>query len=65
MLTKDSSIMEALRSHPQARAVFFKHGMGCTGCMGSSNETINNGAKMHAVNVDILLKELNALESKK
>lgn len=65
MITKDSSIMEALRSHPQARAVFAKYGMSCTSCMGSSNETINNGAKMHAVNVDALLKELNALESPK
>ena len=65
MITKDTPIIEVLRSHPQARTVFTKYGMGCTGCMGSSTETISNGAKMHAINVDALLKELNALESQK
>jgi hybrid cluster-associated redox disulfide protein len=65
LITKDTPIIEALRSHPQARAIFTKYGLGCTGCMGSSTETISNGAKMHAVNVDKLLRELNALEPKK
>jgi len=33
--------------------------MGCIGCMGATTETIENGAKMHDIDVDALIKELN------
>lgn len=61
MINKKTSIIEALRSHPRAREVFAKHGMGCIGCMGATSETIENGARMHDINIDALLKELNEL----
>lgn len=62
MITKDTSIIEVLRSHPEAREVLAKHGMGCIGCMGSTTETIENGAKMHGIDIEALLQELNALQ---
>lgn len=65
MIGKNTPIIKALRSHPGARDVFVKHGMGCIGCMGSSSETIENGAKMHDIDLDALLKELNELQEKK
>jgi hybrid cluster-associated redox disulfide protein len=58
---RDMLIIDALRAHPQARAVFAAHGMGCIGCMGSEAETIENGARMHGIDVQSLLKELNEL----
>lgn len=58
---RDMLISEALRLHPQARAIFAAHGMGCIGCMGSEAESIENGARMHGVNVDALISELNGL----
>lgn len=61
IIDKNTPIIEALRSHPQARDIFIKHGMGCIGCMGSASETIENGAKMHEIDVDALINELNAL----
>ncbi|WP_054258426.1 DUF1858 domain-containing protein [Propionispora sp. 2/2-37] len=61
MFTKNTPIIEALRSHPMAREIFALHGMGCIGCMGSNQETIGNGAKMHNIDVEALLKELNEL----
>lgn len=61
MFDKNSSIIEVLRSHPQARDVFVKFGMSCIGCMGSTWETIASGAKMHGIDEDALLKELNDL----
>lgn len=61
MLTENTPIIEALRSHPMAREIFALHGMGCIGCMGSTQETIGNGARMHNVDVEALLKELNGL----
>ncbi len=61
MVTKDTPLIEALRSHPLVRDIFTKYGMGCIGCMGSATETIANGAKMHDIDVEALLKELNSL----
>lgn len=65
MITRKTSIIELLRSHPMARDIFAKHGMGCIGCMGAATETIENGAKMHDIDIEALLKELNALCSEK
>ena len=59
MITKETPIIEVLRSIPRAREIFAKHGMGCIGCLGSSTETIEESARMHAIDVDLLVDELN------
>ena len=59
MITRKTAIIQVLRSHPLSRDIFAKHGMGCIGCMGATTETIENGAKMHDIDVEALLKELN------
>lgn len=65
MITKQTAIIQVLQSHPQAREIFSKHGMGCIGCMGATTETIENGAKMHDIDVEALLKELNESDTRK
>jgi len=65
LITKDTPIMEILRLNPRAREIFARHGMGCIGCLASSTETLENGAKMHNINVDTLLVELNAADLSK
>jgi hybrid cluster-associated redox disulfide protein len=57
------SMMEALQADPRAREVFAAHGMGCIGCMGVSMETVEEGARMHGIDPDIVLRELNMLVS--
>ncbi|MDN5326781.1 MAG: hypothetical protein PWP41_1477 [Moorella sp. (in: firmicutes)] len=59
LITKDLSIMEVLRAYPQVRPVFIRHGMGCLECMGAIEETIASGARMHGLDLDQLLKDLN------
>lgn len=59
--TKDMSILEALEINPKAQAVFQEYGMGCAGCMGAMMESIENGAKMHGLDPDRILEELNKL----
>jgi hybrid cluster-associated redox disulfide protein len=61
MFNKDMSILEALQAHPQAKEIFKKHGMACLGCMGAMQETIEGGARMHGIDLDALLAELEAL----
>jgi hybrid cluster-associated redox disulfide protein len=55
--------MEALQADPRAREVFAAHGMGCVGCMGVSMESIEDGAKMHGIDPESVLADLNRLVS--
>lgn len=59
--TKEMSILEALNLHPRAREVFMQHGMGCIVCMGATEESVEMGAKMHGIDVEALLEDLNKL----
>jgi hybrid cluster-associated redox disulfide protein len=59
--TKKMSILEAVQADPRANDVFESHGMGCTGCMGLSMESIEDGARMHKIDPDALLADLNNL----
>ena len=58
---KKMSIIEALNKYPGARAVFIKYGLGCLACMGAMVESIESGARMHGVDPDLLIAELNGL----
>ena len=59
-ITKDTRISDAIRMCPESALVFERLGMGCYSCMAASAETIEEGALMHDVDVDEILKELNA-----
>ena len=55
------SILEAIQADPRARDVFAAFGMGCTGCMGVSMESIEDGAMMHGIDPKAVLDDLNKL----
>ena len=61
MFDKNMSIMDALQIHPKARDIFKKHGMACLSCMGAIQESIEAGARMHGIDLDLLLTELESL----
>lgn len=60
-ITKETTIIEALQAHPQAREVFVRHGMSCIGCMGAAMESIENGARMHGVDPEAVVADLRKL----
>lgn len=62
MFYKEMSILEALQVHPKARDVFKKHGMACLSCMGAMQESIEAGAEMHGIDVEVLIRELNEIQ---
>jgi hybrid cluster-associated redox disulfide protein len=39
--------------------VLKKHKPGCVGCMGAQNESLEQGANAHGIDVDALVKDLN------
>jgi len=61
--TRDMLIRDALLSHEGASAVFERHGLGCGHCLASEMETLSAVASMHDIPVDVLIADLNALES--
>lgn len=62
MFTKEMPILEALQAHPKAREIFKKHGMACLSCMGAMAESIEAGASMHGIDLEVLMSELNQLD---
>ncbi|MBU2602111.1 MAG: DUF1858 domain-containing protein [Actinobacteria bacterium] len=59
--TKDMAILDALQADPRARDVFTAHGLACIGCMGAMMESIEDGARMHGLDPQSILRDLNAL----
>ncbi|MBP2650055.1 MAG: hypothetical protein H6Q74_880 [Firmicutes bacterium] len=62
MITKDTPVTEVLRVCPKAREIFTTHGMSCIGCMGVATETVDSAARAHAVDLELLLQQLNEVQ---
>ncbi len=58
-ITKDMTISEVVKKYPQTIEVFFDYGLYCVGCFAADFDTIESGAKVHGVNVEHLLFDLN------
>jgi len=52
---------DVMRMSPEVIKVLAKYRLGCVGCMGAMHETLEQGAMAHGLNVDDLLKDLNAI----
>ncbi len=58
---KDMTFAQALQAHPQVAQVLRKYNLGCIGCMGAQNESLEQGCQAHGIDVNELLKDLNAI----
>lgn len=61
LITKDMTINKVISDYPRTWQVFSEFGMPCSDCMGSLDETIESGARMHSVSLDKLLRDLNSV----
>lgn len=59
--TPDMLIRDVLTAHPETTAVFERHGLGCAGCLAADMETLSAVASMHDIQLDVLIRDLNAL----
>ncbi len=59
-ITKDMKIGEIVQKHPETVKIFFKHGLMCVGCAAARFENLEQGAIAHGIDVDAILKDLNA-----
>jgi len=60
--TPDTLIRDVLTSHPEAAAVFERHGLACAACLGADLESLSAVATMHEIHLDQLLHDLDALD---
>jgi len=60
-ITKDMTFHQALQMDPQVAKVLGEFNLGCVGCMGAMNETLQQGARAHGLDVEVILKALNAI----
>lgn len=60
-INKDMSITEILKTYPQTAAVFQKFNLGCIGCVAASFETLEDGLRAHQLDLEEVLRELNAV----
>ncbi|NTV91615.1 MAG: DUF1858 domain-containing protein [Clostridiales bacterium] len=60
-ITKDMTIGELLNINRKSAGVLMNFGMGCIGCPSSQAETLEEASMVHNIDIDVLLKELNAL----
>lgn len=59
MIHKEMKIEDVLRKYPQTVAVFQKFGIDCADCQLSPYEDLEHGAKVHKIDLEMLLKGLN------
>lgn len=60
-ITKDMTFHQVMRMSPEVLKVLAKFRLGCVGCMGAQNESLEKGALAHGLDIDELLQELNAI----
>ena len=60
-ITKEMSIIDIVQTYPETIEVFAKSGMGCIGCAAARFENLEAGAKVHGLDVDALVDELNSI----
>jgi len=58
-ISKDMTLAEAVSRYPKTIPVFMKYGMHCMGCPMAMQETIEEGATVHGIDLKKMLKDLN------
>ncbi len=59
-IRKDMPIGDVVQKYPQTVEVFLRHGLMCFGCAIARFENVEQGATAHGINVEVLMRDLNA-----
>lgn len=60
-ITKDMTIGEILRTVPEIAPVLMEAGMHCLGCPSAQAESLEEAAMVHGIDIDALMKKIEAL----
>ena len=56
---RETLIKDIVKMGPEAIQILMSFGMGCIGCPASQNESIEQAAAVHGIDVENLLQSLN------
>jgi len=60
-ITKEMTIGEILRTNPDVAPVLMEAGMHCLGCPSAQGESLEEAAMVHGIDIDELMKAIQAL----
>jgi hybrid cluster-associated redox disulfide protein len=60
-ITGDMTFAQVLGMHRDTVRVLAAYNLGCIGCMGAQAESLEQGCRAHGLDVEDLLRDLNAL----
>jgi hybrid cluster-associated redox disulfide protein len=60
-ITGEMTIGGVLKKYPESLKVFLSHGLMCVGCAVARFENIRQGATVHGIDVDALIRDLNEI----
>jgi len=60
-INKEMTFAQVFGMHKDVVKVLAKYNLGCIGCMGAQAESLEQGCSAHGLNVDDVVKDLNAL----
>ena len=58
-ITKEMTIGEVIRKYPKTVFLFIDYGLHCVGCPIAQDETIEEAAKVHRIDLEKFLEDLN------
>lgn len=58
-ITQEMAISQAVKRYPKTTFVFMDYGLHCIGCPMAPDETIEEAAKLHRIDLEKLLGDLN------
>lgn len=59
-ISKKDTFAEAMKKDPEMATIFQDAGMHCCGCPYAQFESIEQGAAVHGIDVDSLVKKINS-----
>ncbi|HIJ80889.1 MAG TPA: DUF1858 domain-containing protein [Desulfuromonadales bacterium] len=59
MITREMIIADIIMQHPETLTVFKAYNLECYECQIADLETIEHGAGVHNISIDVLLNSLN------
>lgn len=63
-ITKEMTIKEVVQKYPQVVTVFIDYGLHCVGCPLAQGESIEDAVKLHQIDIEKLLEDLNEVANK-
>ncbi len=58
-VNENMTIMEVLKLDRETAPIFMKYGMHCLGCPGATMESLMDASRVHGIDVELLVADLN------